>query len=59
MRQRGTRTPSRPGRRSGSTYRTEETSMNLKKTAMLVVMGMSALAAPIAFGADGDGMQSF
>jgi hypothetical protein len=33
--------------------------MNLKKTAMLVVMGMSALAAPIAFGADGDGMQSF
>ena len=33
--------------------------MDLKKTAMLVVMGMSALAAPIAFGADGDGMQSF
>ena len=33
--------------------------MNLKKTAMLVVMGMSVLAAPIAFGADGDGMQSF
>ena len=33
--------------------------MNLKKTAMLVVMGMSALAAPIAFGADGDGTQSF
>ena len=33
--------------------------MNLKKTAMLVVMGMSALAAPVAFAADGDGMQSF
>ena len=33
--------------------------MNLKKTAMLMMMGMSALAAPIAFAADGDGMQSF
>jgi hypothetical protein len=33
--------------------------MNLKKTAMLVLMGMSTVAAPIAFGADGDGMQSF
>ena len=33
--------------------------MNVKKIAMLVVMGLSALAAPIAFGADGDGMQSF
>ena len=33
--------------------------MNLKKTAMLVVMSLSALAAPVAFAADGDGMQSF
>jgi len=33
--------------------------MNLKRAAMLVVVSMSALAAPIAFGADGDGMQSF
>ena len=33
--------------------------MNLKKSAMLVVMGLSVMAAPVAFGADGDGMQSF
>ena len=33
--------------------------MNLKKSAMLVVMGLSVLSAPIAFAADGDGMQSF
>ena len=33
--------------------------MNLKKTAMLVTLGMAALSAPLAFAADGDGMQSF
>jgi hypothetical protein len=33
--------------------------MKLEKTAMLVTLGLAALSAPLAFAADGDGMQSF
>ena len=33
--------------------------MKLKQTAMLVTLGLAALSAPLAFAADGDGMQSF
>ena len=33
--------------------------MNLRKTALLVTLGMATLAAPLAFAADGDGMGTF
>jgi hypothetical protein len=33
--------------------------MNLKKTVMLVTLGMATLASPFAFAADGDGMVTF
>ncbi len=33
--------------------------MDLKKTAMLAMMGVATMVAPVAFAADGDGMQSF
>jgi len=33
--------------------------MNLRKTAMLVTLGLATLSTPLAFAADGDGMQSF
>ena len=33
--------------------------MKLKQSAMLVTLGLAALSAPLAFAADGDGMQSF
>ena len=33
--------------------------MNLRKTAMLVTLGVAALSAPLAFAADGDGMTAF
>lgn len=32
--------------------------MNLRKAAMLVTLGMATMATPLAFAADGDGMQS-
>jgi hypothetical protein len=33
--------------------------MDLRKAAMLVTLGLAAVTAPLAFAADGDGMQSF
>lgn len=33
--------------------------MNLKLAAMLVTLGLASVATPLAFAADGDGMQSF
>ena len=33
--------------------------MKLKKTALLIALGMATTAMPLAFAADGDGMQSF
>ena len=33
--------------------------MNLRKTALLVMIGMATTAAPFAFAADGDGMATF
>lgn len=33
--------------------------MNLKKTALLVTLGLATLSAPLAFAADGDGMATF
>jgi hypothetical protein len=40
-------------------HTSEETPMNLRKAALLVTLGLASVATPLAFAADGDGMQSF
>jgi len=40
-------------------HRSKETSMDIRKAAMLIALGLTTLSAPLAFAADGDGMQSF
>jgi hypothetical protein len=48
-----------PPTRPGPTSSFKETSMSFGKTVLLVALSMTTLAAPLAFAADGDAMQSF